>query len=380
MQVGSVSRPEALRSSTRLHATLALVAASLGVPLVAQESAVSSSRAFTTKLQLAVVAGEAPDASRPILCSVRLVEGSDELALLCRHELGSSGEVSLVRAGTGARSESPFWSAPLANPFEATATLSREAMDVLEAGELALRIDTGAAGVVAEGTLGTPIFDDSFDIFSMCRWSNFPCPSDGNVCTYDQCSSTGVCSYVNHSVPCSPANASGTCNNGICQITSCDGGYSNCNITSSDGCEVHHNTGPGTCSNGVNYVGAESGDESCNFPACTFDHKGVTFATRTGRGEMYYSATAIEASSCLGDLEHGILLIVPPGVDYDLFAYRDCELVDTSTLGPGEDEFVRVQAEEDAFATETFTYQIEVRWYSGGSCEEWVLEFQGRDC
>ena len=383
MQVFSVSHPEALRLFTRLPTALALfagLAAAGTAPVAAQQGVADSPRVFATKFELAVVAGEAPGASRPILCSVRIIEGSAELALLCQHELGSSGEVSLVRAGTGARSEMPYWSAPLANPFEAVATLSRTAIDVLEAGELALRIDTGAAGVVAEGSIGTPIFDDSFDIYSMCRWSNFPCPSDGNVCTYDQCSSTGGCSYINHSVSCSPAHATGQCNSGVCQITSCDGGYSNCNITSSDGCEVHHNTGPGTCSNGVNYVDAQAGDMSCNFPACTFDHAGVTFASRSGLGEMYYSATNIEASSCLGDIQHGILLKVPEGVDYDLFAYRNCVLVDSSILGPGEDDYVTVQAEEDAFASETFDYQIEVRWLSGSSCEEWVLEFQGRDC
>ena len=59
---------------------------------------------------------------------MRIVEGSPHVALLCRHELLGEGVVSLVRAGIGARSEPPFWSAPLASPFEAVATLSEEAM------------------------------------------------------------------------------------------------------------------------------------------------------------------------------------------------------------------------------------------------------------
>jgi hypothetical protein len=143
---------------------------------------------------------------------------------------------------------------------------------------------------------------------------------------------------------------------------------------------VNHNGGPGTCTTLVNFVGSYSGDTSCNFPACNLNNNGVVFATRTGRGEAFYSAEVVEASACLGNIEHGIELIVPPGVDYDLRVYRGCELVAVSDGLAGVDEFVRVEEVEDALGSETFSYQVEVRWYSGSSCEEWTLKFSGLTC
>ena len=37
-------------------------------------------------------------------------------------------------------------------------------------------------------------------------------------------------------------------------------------------------------------------------------------------------------------------------------------------------------ADDDFVLTEDFTYQVEVRFFSGRSCEEWTLSFTGYVC
>jgi hypothetical protein len=200
------------------------------------------------------------------------------------------------------------------------------------------------------------------------------------VCTYDYCNGKGDCSYVNHSVPCTRPHATAQCNNGICQITSCNFGYSNCNIAAGDGCEVNHNTGIDACAVDVNMVDNYAGDKACGV-ICPFNTDNIhTFATRKGRGEVIYSALAEEKSSCLSNVEHRLDLIVPEGVDYDLYVYRDCQLVEWSTRGPGLQEVVYVDEVETAQESDTFFYQVEVRYFDGASCQEWELQFAGYTC
>jgi hypothetical protein len=188
---GTVRTVEPLRLFIALITSVLLAAAS--TPLAASDQGLA-----TWESKVALRAEEPAWVEEPLaLCSVRLVEGGSEVAIVCRHDLGTEGEVALIRAGDGERSVAPFWSAPLASPFEATASLAAPALEALLTGELALRIESSASGVVASGGIGTPIFDSGFDEFSLCEWSNFPCPSDGNVCTDEVCSSTGVCSHPN---------------------------------------------------------------------------------------------------------------------------------------------------------------------------------------
>ncbi|MFI5305949.1 MAG: hypothetical protein ACHQ53_01275 [Polyangiales bacterium] len=55
--------------------------------------------------------------------------------------------------------------------------------------------------------------------------------------------------------PCALAHAASDCSSGSCAITGCDGGYSDCNGTSSDGCEASLND-PGTCGSCSNACGS----------------------------------------------------------------------------------------------------------------------------
>jgi hypothetical protein len=360
-------------------------------PLLAALSLAAASTAFAAdefgqpmwESKVALRVEPADGLGEPLaLCRVRLAEGSSELAIFCRHSLGSEGELALVHAGSGVRSVSPLWSAPLASPFEATVSLEAPALEALLAGELALRIESFAAGVVATGTLGTPIFDSGFEVFSLCEWSNFPCPSDGNVCTDEVCSSTGVCSHPNNTDSCPLPNATGGCFGGNCAVlVSCNSGYSNCDATPGNGCEVAHNTLSASCGSATpTYVGAKGGDQSCG-AGCSGTSESI-FSTQTGVAERWFRARALENSACTSPLVHLVRLAVPPGVDWDLFVYNDsCELIDSSIEGTGVDEEAGIGAVDfGTGADDSFYYRVEVRHFSGGSCDDWTLSFVGRNC
>ena len=138
------SRAEAGRRLYFAAVAFGFLATNPATAVLGESERPDASRVAEVKVTLRLP-GDAPGSAARALCSVRMVEGSSELAILCRHELGAYGEVSLARSGTGARSEPPFWNAPLASPFEAVAPLSEDALSTLFAGELTLRIDTGAA-------------------------------------------------------------------------------------------------------------------------------------------------------------------------------------------------------------------------------------------
>lgn len=67
-----------------------------------------------------------------------------------------------------------------------------------------------------------------------CGGSCVNLQSDVNNC--------GMCARA-----CSFANAGATCNAGMCQITTCNPGFSNCNGISADGCEANTNTSTANC-------------------------------------------------------------------------------------------------------------------------------------
>jgi hypothetical protein len=374
---GTVRTVEPLRLFIALITSVLLAAAS--TPLAASDQGLA-----TWESKVALRAEEPAWVEEPLaLCSVRLVEGGSEVAIVCRHDLGTEGEVALIRAGDGERSVAPFWSAPLASPFEATASLAAPALEALLTGELALRIESSASGVVASGGIGTPIFDSGFDEFSLCEWSNFPCPSDGNVCTDEVCSSTGVCSHPNNTASCPLPNATGGCIGGNCAVVvSCNSGFSNCDANQLNGCEQAHNTLSSTCASapGLTFVGEKGGDEACGV-GCTATSE-VTFSTQTGLVERWYQARAAENSACTANLIHKVRLAVPAGVDWDLFLYDDnCNLIDSSIGGTGVDEEVGIASIDFGTGSDdSFLYRVEVRYFSGGSCDDWSLTFIGRNC
>ena len=95
---------------------------------------------------------------------------------------------------------------------------------------------------------------------------------------------------------------------GGCVIASCNSGYSHCDTSNANGCEVTHNTNSGSCA-GAALVAAKGGDEECGL-GCGATSE-VTFATRTGLGESWYRAQALENSSCTALVTHKVRLAVP---------------------------------------------------------------------
>lgn len=362
-----------------VHPLAVVVLLVVAAPLAAVDAA--GPGAWESKVALR--AGDPAWDGEPLaLCGVRLFEGSSELAIFCRHDLGSEGRVALVPAGDGARSAPPYWSAPLASPFAATAALDELTLEALLAGGIALRIESAATGMVAVAGVETPVFDSGFEVFSLCEWSNFPCPSDGNVCTDEVCSPTGACSHPNNSASCPLPNATGGCAFGTCfAVVSCNSGFSNCDANQINGCEVAHNTSALTCAGAATtFVGEQGGDEECG-AGCGATGE-VTFSTQTGTSERFFQARVVENSTCTAFLTHRVTLAVPPGVDWDLYLYdNDCNEIDKSIGGTGVDEEVGLTVIDlGTGSDDSALYKVVVRHFSGGSCDDWTLNFIGRNC
>ena len=147
---------------------------------------------------------------------------------------------------------------------------------------------------------------------------------------------------------------------------------------------TQHAQAQSTCGSAPN-VGAYDGDLTCGsgfLGACEDNSNWDGFATRSGTTSAWFKARVREDSLCGGNIEHRVRLLVPTGVDYDLYVYRDCggAPVISSANGTGTDEGIII-GEADFFALDDdFDYWVEVRFYSGSTCTPWTLTFDGHDC
>jgi hypothetical protein len=179
---------------------------------------------------------------------------------------------------------------------------------------------------------------------------------------------------------CTLPNASETCGTGTCAIASCDTGFSNCDGSQATGCEVRH-SGYSNTSPGEN-LGPFDADASSGFlcpgQGCDF------LLARTGTRGRFFQITAREGSTCCAYVSLRFELVVPPGVDYDLYVTGAplCDSVGCSSRGgTGADESLVVWSNDDcAAADDTFTAVVEVRYLSGASCAPWVLNVYRREC
>jgi hypothetical protein len=88
-----------------------------------------------------------------------------------------------------------------------------------------------------------------------------------------------------------------------------------------------------------------------------------------------------DSEACGATVEHRIDLDVPSGVDYDLYVYKRCgTLYSSSAGGTGSDESVTVSASDGFGRDDSFDYFIEVRYFSGETCSPWTLEVFGHNC
>ena len=119
--------------------------------------------------------------------------------------------------------------------------------------------------------------------------------------------------------PLPPNVATTTCNDGNCEINSCNSGYADCNGDYSDGCEVYLITSD-TCNN-AQYLGWAYG----NGDGCLLRKTLLRYGEKWYRMEIKNdfwdgSKTAVKA-----------VLSVPAGMDYDLYLYDGCTLQSSST-------------------------------------------------
>lgn len=206
-------------------------------------------------------------------------------------------------------------------------------------------------------------------------WGN----CDGVIGTGCERSLTTLTDCAGCGIPCSFTGATASCGTGTCAFGSCLSGRSSCDGTTTNGCEVNHATVSGSCP-GATDLGTYDGDRSCGF-ICGSNTAWDNFANATGRTSAWYQARVREDSSCSTSIEHRIRLTVPAGVDYDLYVYRPCgTLVTFSDAGTGIPEQVTISSTDDGGTDDSFTYFIEVRYFSGASCSQWTLSLDGHDC
>jgi hypothetical protein len=161
-------------------------------------------------------------------------------------------------------------------------------------------------------------------------------------------------------------------------VSSCSSGYENCDGNASTGCNVNLNNNP-SCGTAMD-MGSKAADSQCGV-FCTVNTAWTQFNSTSGRGEAFFRARALDALGvCSEDLVHRVTLTVPSGVDYDLYVYDGCggNLLGSSRHGAGSTETVTIQRTDGTTNDRSFDYWVEVRFYSGASCSDWTLKFEGR--
>jgi hypothetical protein len=183
-------------------------------------------------------------------------------------------------------------------------------------------------------------------------------------------------------VACNLPNASEACNAGLCELGTCDTGFGNCDGNVSNGCEVQH-SGHSNSAPGEN-LGTYDADSHSGF-FCTTTYACNYELARTGRRGRHFTITARDGSNCTGDISLRLELLVPSGVNYDLFVTPQrsdvlCQPSNCSATGSGAAETIVVYTDDDAGVDESFTVGIEVRYSNGTSCQDWRLNVYRRGC
>lgn len=178
---------------------------------------------------------------------------------------------------------------------------------------------------------------------------------------------------------CAAPFATTTCVSGTCTIVACASGFDNCDGNFANGCELQHSLAVNTCATATN-LGSMCGDTSCG----TFCSGGgsIIGPVVSGNRSVWYRFRATECSSgCSGSLQHAVQLIVPPGINYDLFVYTSCGgvLIGSSTNGVGTTDTVNITKPRTG-ADDSFDYWIEIRYISGNSCTNWQMSIFGHSC
>ncbi len=181
---------------------------------------------------------------------------------------------------------------------------------------------------------------------------------------------------------CNLPNSVSSCSGGGCTITGCNPGFSNCDASQTTGCETQHgghsNTSPGE------FLGTFDAD---SFHGLFCDEGGSCegpIVSRQGTQGRFFSIDADEASSCCSFVAMRFELLVPAGVDYDLYLSGSGCAVDPawqSLQGTGQTENIVVYCNDDCGGADNgFTVNVEVRYWSGASCQPYTLNVYRRNC
>jgi hypothetical protein len=226
----------------------------------------------------------------------------------------------------------------------------------------------------------------------------YPCTS-GAQCLHGACCGTpfGYCRNPavdpNHcgacGTVCQPEGGTNTCVGGVCTPI-CEPGRLDCDDSRPNGCEENIEDRPllQVCPNVVDMwnLGEHCGDVKCpsGFLTCApvgFDN--TPKVTWWGNGSQMVWATAKECTNCLAtNTRQRIQLRSPDDANYDLYVYNvACALIGSSEF-PGYGVVDGVDVEFNyTVLPDLHPYFVEVRWKSGGSCDnDWRLQIFGTTC
>ena len=202
-------------------------------------------------------------------------------------------------------------------------------------------------------------------------------PVDGCETSLATLTDCGACGQT-----CSLYGANESCSTGSCQLTSCQTNFSDCDGNTANGCEQYH-MGYVNTRETATWMGAYPGEENCGF-ICPLNLAWTHFNSTQGHRGQWFHIQITEISSCPSFLGHRIVLEVPPGMNFDLYAHSwQGGPIANSNGGQGVDEVIEVRFLDVPLTWETIDYIVEVVPLSGGgdSCVPWTIHFYGHpDC
>ncbi|MEW6050685.1 MAG: hypothetical protein AB1644_06440 [Candidatus Zixiibacteriota bacterium] len=150
--------------------------------------------------------------------------------------------------------------------------------------------------------------------------------------------------------------------------TKCSAGYVDCDGNQSNGCEVLLDSNP-ICAQPV-YVGQFYAEEaSCSSPTIYVLERGERF--------VQFLTLDCNATCVPGQPEQfnmHLVLVPPPGVDYDLYLYTDgCAEVKSSVQSGSLTEEIRYTWAGVCGREDAQFWRAEIRYKGGESCETWTL-------
>jgi hypothetical protein len=102
----------------------------------------------------------------------------------------------------------------------------------------------------------------------------------------------------------------------------------------------------------------------------------------TGTRGRYFTINAHEGSSCCAYVSVKFELVVPVGIDYDLYVTGNgCSASPGfSSTGAGNNTIVVWCNDDCGGGDNSFTANVEVRYDGGHSCQPWTLNVYRRGC